>query len=365
MSANANVPTKSGAVPPALLELSRGDYTEARHRGSLAAVAADEHLIAVLGDPELPVILRSAAKPFQLMTVLASGAAERFGLVDEELAVAAASHSAEPEHLRAVRSLLGKIGLEESDLRCGVHQPFAPHVAERMARAGERPTPVHNNCSGKHAAMLAACLARGWSTEGYDRLEHPLQQENLGRIARLADLPPERVGVVIDGCGVPAFVLPLARAALAFARLADFRAAPQGEDELARRAMTAITARPSYGSAAVGRLEAVLMEVGGGRLLAKVGAEGVYGVGIAPGVVGKHGVGLVLKLEDGITFNRASDPIIVEALRQLGALSEQDLERLSEFGPREVTNCRGEAVGRMRVLFNLPVRRVSDQGQNL
>ena len=365
MSANADVPTKSGAVPPALLELSRGEYTEARHRGSLAAVAADGHLVAVLGDPEQPTILRSAAKPFQLMTVLASGAAERFGLGDEELAVAAASHSAEPEHLRAVRSLLAKIGLEESDLRCGVHPPCTPHTAERMARAGETPTPVHNNCSGKHAGMLAACLARGWPTEGYDRLEHPLQQENLGRIARLADLPPERVGIVIDGCGVPAFVLPLARAALAFAKLADPSVAPAGEGELARRAMAAITARPSYGSAAVGRLEAALMEVGGGRLLAKVGAEGVYGVGIAPGVVGKRGLGLALKLEDGITFNRASDPIVVEALRQLGALGKRDLERLSEFAIREVTNCRGEAVGRMRVLFNLPVRRASDKGQSL
>jgi L-asparaginase II len=341
----------------ALLSLTRGDFTDAVHYGSIAVVSSDGELVSSAGDPGMPAVLRSALKPIQLLAVVASGAVERFGLSGEELAVAAASHSAEPEHLEAVRSILGKIGKSEADLRCGVHPPFAPHVAAAMAIEGVQPGPLHNNCSGKHAAMLAACLARGWPTEGYERLEHPLQQENLHRLARFAGLAPGEVGTVIDGCGVPAFVLPLWRSALAFARLADPSAAPEEDRGAAAVAWEAITGNPVYGSGRVGRLEAPLMELGGGGLLAKVGAEGFYAVAMGPGVVGGEsnspGCGLTLKLEDGITFNRATDPIVVAALMQLGVLSEGDVDRLSEFRPQEVLNCRGEAVGKQQVLFNL------------
>ena len=344
------------AAADALLRITRGDFTDAIHRGSIAVVRSDGVLQAGAGDPDTPAVLRSGMKPIQLLAVIDSGAVERFGLSDEELAVAAASHSGEPEHLRAVRSLLGKIGMSESDLRCGIHPPFAQHVATAMALEGEEPGPINNNCSGKHASMLAACLARGWPTESYDRLEHPLQQDILCRLARLASVAPEEIGIVIDGCGVPAYVLPLSRSALAFARLVDPITAPEEDRDLARVAVRAITGCPSYGSGKVGRLEARLMEVGKGRLVAKVGAEGFYAVGIAPGVIGERGFGMALKLEDGITFNRATDPIVIAALEQIGALDRGQLESLSDFRPREVKNCRGETVGRFEILFRLEKR---------
>lgn len=338
---------------PPLLILSRDSYIEAVHRGCIAVVASDGRQVCGVGHVQLPTILRSAAKPFQLMAVLSSGAPELFELSGEELAVAAASHNAEEEHLAAVRSILSKTGMTQKQLRCGIHPAFAPHVSEKIARAGKKPEQIHNNCSGKHAAMLAACLARGWPTETYDRLEHPLQQENLERIARFSGVRPQDVGIVVDGCGVPAFVLPLSKMALAFARLADPANAPEPDRELARRTKKIITGHPTYGSGKLGRLEAQLMAAGKGNLVAKVGAEGVYGVGIAPGVLGERGFGVALTLSEGITFNRATDPILVATLRQLGVINDNDLELLADFAPRDVFNCRGEKVGRMSVQFEL------------
>ena len=336
-----------------LLKITRGAYVDAVHSGHLVVVRSDGQVAACAGYRDYPAVLRSGMKPLQLLGVIASGAVERFGFEDRELAVAASSHSGEAEHVDAVRSMLNKIGMGESDLRCGVHPPFMPHVAADMARAGVQPSPIHNNCSGKHTSMLAACLARGWPTEDYIRLEHPLQQDNLHRLARFASVDIDEVGIVIDGCGIPAYVLPLSRSALAFARLAEDAEAPSEDRDLIPTAWRAITANPEYGSGRTGRLEAVLMRLGGGKLIAKVGAEGFYAVGIAPGVIGESGYGLALKLEEGITFNRATDPIVVAALRQIGALPEDAHGELEPFSPRAITNCRNEVAGGMEVLFEL------------
>ncbi|HUX08676.1 MAG TPA: asparaginase [Acidobacteriota bacterium] len=344
-----------GSRSAPLLCVTRGDYVDAVHHGHIAIVRSDGFICASAGEHAYAAVLRSGMKPIQVLSVIASGAVEKFGLTDEELAVAAASHSGEEEHLAAVRSILNKIGKSEADLRCGVHAPFMPHVAARMAGAGEEPCQLNNNCSGKHAAMLAACLAKGWPVQGYDRLEHPLQQDILLRLARFAGVEAKEIGIVVDGCGIPAFVLPLWRSALVFARLADPGAAPEEDRKLVGIAVKAITANPTYGSGKVGRLEALLMQIGEGKLIAKVGAEGFYAVGVTPGVIGRTGFGLALKLEEGITFNRATDPIVVAALEQIGVLSEAQAGRLADFKAREVLNCRGESVGGMKALFRLAI----------
>ncbi len=352
---------KVGVVPGGrdsapLLLVTRGAFIDAVHYGYIAIVRSDGFICASAGEPAYAAVLRSGMKPIQVLSVIASGAVEQFGLTDEELAVAAASHSGEEEHVAAVRSILNKIGKKETDLQCGVHAPFMPHVAARMAAAGEEPGPIHNNCSGKHAAMLAACLANGWPVQGYNRLEHPLQQDILHRLARFADVETNKIGIVVDGCGIPAFVLPLWRSALVFARLVDPGAAPAEDRDLAKSAVAAITGHPSYGSGKRGRLEAQLMEIGAGKLIAKVGAEGFYVVGIAPGTLGEAGYGLALKLEGGITFNRAVDPIVVAALEQIGALNEDQVKHLLDFKPREILNCLGESVGGMEALFRLEMK---------
>ena len=138
-----------------MLKITRGAYVDAVHSGHLVLVRSDGQVAACAGYRDYPAVLRSGMKPLQLLGVIASGAVERFGFEDRELAVAASSHSGEAEHVDAVRSMLNKIGMGESDLRCGVHPPFMPHVAADMARAGVQPSPIHNNCSGKHTSMLA------------------------------------------------------------------------------------------------------------------------------------------------------------------------------------------------------------------
>jgi L-asparaginase II len=354
------------ALPPNQIQLSaslesadgiplvawfRGDYLEAVHRGSFAVVNARGQTLRAHGDPLTPTLLRSCAKPFQLMTVLASGAAERFGFSDAELAVAAASHSGEEEHRAAVASMLSKTGLEEGDLRCGAHPPFAPHVAAAMARAGRTPSPLDNNCSGKHAAMLAACLVRGWRRDAYESPDHPLQIANRACTARFADCEPSLLGVAIDGCTVPTFGMPLSTAALSFARVADPAHAPAGDAEHAQRVFQVMNGHPTMGSGSVGRLEAALMALFPGQVIAKVGAEGLFIVGVAPGVLDTCGVGIAVKLGDGITFNRACDGIVVELLHRIGLLDERQLTALAPYHPTRVQNCRGETVGDVRYLL--------------
>lgn len=340
-------------APEKLLEIRRGKYEEALHRGHLVVVSSDGRSLKSLGDGGKTLIMRSTAKPFQLMTVVASGAAERFGLGDAELAVAASSHSAEPEHISLVRSILDKISMSVEDLRCGVHPPFQQHVVESMAKAGISPSAIHNNCSGKHAAMLAACLASGWPTERYEEADHPLQMENLQRIAMFAGLEVSGIGCVVDGCSVPTYALPMWNVALAYARVAGSEWAPQTEQSVAERVFGIMSSHPTIGSGAVDRLDAALMRAGEGLLIAKVGAEGVYAVGIAPGVVCEQGAGMVLKLEEGINFNRATGPIVITALAQLGVLDNKAVKELADFAGGEMKNCGGKVVGEMRILFDI------------
>lgn len=336
-----------------LIVFHRGANIEGVHQGAVVAVTADGRMIASVGVPSLLALLRSCAKPFQLMTVIASGAVERFGLSDDELAVAAASHSAEPAHLKAVKSILKKTGLSEDSLRCGVHVPFMPHVTKMLAEQGIEPGRIHNNCSGKHAAMLAACLAQGWSIDDYEASSHPLQKENLARTAAFADMPADAVGVAVDGCTVPTFSLPLQAAAMAYARIADTKYAPENDKESAQRVFRIMNENPALGSGENGRLEAELMALKPGTIIAKVGAEAFFAVAVAPGVLDERGVGIVVKLAEGITFNRACDPVVVAALHQLGVLNESDLSQLSSFYPKAITDCRGGAVGNIEILFKL------------
>lgn len=348
---NDSMPNQ-GCVP--LIAMDRGGFLEGVHRGSLAVVDSRGGVLASVGNISIPVLLRSGAKPFQLTTVLETGAAEQFGLSTAELAVAAASHSAEPKHIETVRSMLEKIGVDESALRCGVHPFFMSHVACEMARANQSSQPIHNNCSGKHAAMMAACKAKGWTLDDYENRFHPLQQRNLQVLADFSGLENSSVGMAVDGCTVPTFGIPLQAAALAYARLADPGDLPQPLPHLARTVFKAMSQYPDMGSGRIGRLEAVIMRHFAGKVVAKVGAEGFFALGIAPGLLSRVGVGLALKLEDGITFNRASDPVVVHAMQQIGLLRNADSTSFQSYQPEAVLNCRHQVVGTMTPLFGLP-----------
>ncbi len=296
--------------------------------------------MARLGDPGLATFLRSAAKPFQALPLLLAGGAERFALDDADLALICASHSGRPEHVARAAGLLARGGFGEADLQCGAHAPYDDEAAAALRAAGRPPSVLHNNCSGKHAGMLLTCRLRGFPTADYLAPEHPLQREILGWVARLAGVEPGAVGTGIDGCSAISFHLPLAAAARAFAALADPAAAglpPEVPAALGRIAR-AMTGAPEM-VAGRGRFTTRLMEVTGGRVLGKEGAEGFY----AAAVRGPVALGLALKIGDG--GERCRDGVVLDLLRQIGSLSGEEFAALAPFYRPPVTNVRGLAVG--------------------
>ncbi|MGH7507085.1 MAG: asparaginase, partial [Longimicrobiales bacterium] len=329
-------------VSAAAVEVWRGGLIESRHRVSVAVVDAHGRMRAQCGDPDLVVYARSAVKPFQAMPLVTDGAADQFGLTPPELALCCASHGGEPRHVDLARALLRKIGIDEEALACGPHPPMHEGSARALRESGRQPTRVHNNCSGKHAGMLALARTQGWPTAGYQRADHPLQQRMLREIAEWMRVPAEDIPTAIDGCGVLTFALPLARLAGGFARLAT--AARKGEEAPAR-IVAAMVGWPEH-VAGSDRLCTELMRATDGRIFVKVGAEGVYCAGI-PGAE----LGAALKVEDGAT--RASGPALLSVLRNLGLLSDEDMAALARWAEPDITNTRGERVGAIRANVRL------------
>ncbi|MCG2768933.1 MAG: asparaginase [Anaerolineae bacterium] len=334
-----------------LVEATRGELVESRHRGIIALVDAEGKLKSSVGDVEQYVFMRSSAKPLQLIPLIESGAADHFRFTDRELAVMMASHSGEPFHVEAVGSILAKIGLHEGALRCGIHWPMNKEAARKLRRSGQEPTAIHNNCSGKHAGMLALAVHGEHTLDNYTSPDHPVQIQIRAAIADFAGLTPEQIKIGKDGCGVPVFGLPLWRAAYAYARLVDPAAWPAGRREDCRRVVEAMQRHPEM-VAGSGRFNTDLMHVGGSRLVAKGGAEGYYAVGVLPTDL-HPGLGLALKIEDGDLQGRASGPVVLSCLQQIRVLQEDDMSRLGSHWSRSIYNHRGEVVGELQTTFVL------------
>jgi L-asparaginase II len=280
-------------------------------------------LVAHAGDPDLVTFWRSAAKPFQALPIVEDGAADRFKLTREDLALICASHSSQPAQVARVRELLQKIGCTERDLLCGPHRPLSESVAKDYETRGVRLTAVYSNCSGKHAGMLALAKHHGWPTEFYTRLEHPVQQRCLAEVSRWTDVAKGQIGVAVDGCGVACFALPLKNMALAYARLEG-------------RVLEAMTLHPEL-IAGEGRPCTDMMRAHPGRVVTKVGAEGVYSA-----LLVRERLGVALKVEDGHSL--AAALAMAAVLGELG-LRPQPQSLIS----RSTQNSRGETVGEMRV----------------
>ena len=314
--------------------VTRGNVVESYHRVHAAVVADSDKLLGEAGDPRLLTYWRSAAKPFQVMPFLASGGFDALGWGDEQLAIACGSHGGEPEHVAIIEKMLADIGLEEGDLACGPQEPLTSRGAKILRESGIRTKRTHNNCSGKHTAMLAYARHSDWPIEGYERIEHSVQQSILNHVALWADIRPSQLHLAVDGCGAVVFGLPLDRMARAYARLGC--AARRGE-EIPSRIVNAMVRNP-FLVGGTDRFDSVLMEETGGRIVAKVGAEGVHSA-----VVPDHGLGVALKVEDG--NSRAQYPALLRLLQELDELPETLPSRLGEFLRRPVRNSRGEAVG--------------------
>jgi L-asparaginase II len=325
---------------PVLVRIRRGGRTESQHRGAFAAVR-EGRVVAARGDVEVPVFVRSAAKPFQVLPLLETGAADRFGVTARELVLAAASHDGRDEHERVARDLLARGGFEEADLRCGSHPSLDPEVAASLAEAGVCPTPLRNNCSGKHAAFLLLGRHLGEPKERYLDPEGAAQRAVREAVASACGLPSEEIACATDGCSAPTFALPLVGLALGFERFAT----PDGFDppraRAASRVMEAVRAHPEM-VAGERRLDTRLLRATGGRIFAKVGAEGIH----AAGVVGGR-VGIALKIDDG--GSRARAPLLLALLRALDLLSPVELESLGPPADRVLRNHAGLPVGEVEV----------------
>jgi L-asparaginase II len=339
--------------PAPLVEVRRGPVVESRHRGHVAAVDGEGRLVASLGEPDTVTYLRSSAKPFQAVPLVTSGAADRFGLNEAELAVACASHSGEDLHAGVVAGMLEKIGLGEDFLKCGVHDPFDRATSERLRRQGESPGVLRNNCSGKHTGMLALALHLGAPPEVYDDPEAPVQQAILRAVSQFSGLRAEEITLGTDGCGAPVFGLPVRTMALMYARLvappADFDDATRGA---CTRLVAAMTRRPELVGGTVERFDTEVMRALRGLVVSKIGAEGVYTAGVLPCERWPKGLGLAFKIEDG-EDRRARATIAIESLRQLGVLDEDAQKSLSPYASFPVLSHRGEIVGKIQASFRL------------
>lgn len=338
-----------------LVELTRGEIVESIHFGALAVADQNGRLLAWYGDPEMVTFLRSTAKPFQALPFIESGGVQAYQLEPAEVALICASHSGTDAHVAAVEALQAKVGIAETDLLCGTHPPSHEPTLEAMRQRGEVPSPNRNNCSGKHTGMLASARMHGWPKASYLEHSHPLQQGILEVFAEMCDLSSGQIQVGIDGCSAPNFAVPLRNAALAFARLCDPQQLPDPRTEACRTISSAMMAHP-FMVAGPGRFDTCLMEVGAGKIVAKGGAEGYQGIGLLPGTLGagSPALGIAIKVSDGDLKGRARPLACLEVLRQLGALSPQQLQVLVEFGPQlPVLNRREIKVGEARPAFQL------------
>jgi L-asparaginase II len=312
------------------VELRRGDQTETVHRVHVAVVDAGGVVVARAGDPGITTFWRSAAKPFQALPLVVDGAADRFDLTEIELALTCASHSSEPGQVELVRAFLDKIGCREDDLRCGPHTPLAEHVARDYQARGVRLTPVYSNCSGKHTGMLALARHHGWPTADYHRLAHPVQQRCLEEVSRWTTLSPDQIGTAVDGCGVVCYALPLRNMAWAYASLGTG----------ASRIVSAMLRHPEL-IAGERRPCTEMMTAFPGRVITKVGAEGVYCA-----LLVQEGLGVALKVEDG--HGPAAALAMARTLEELSLRPQPE-----SLGARPIHNTRGEQVGELRVLGSL------------
>ena len=339
-------------LAPVTVTITRGGLPESVHTVHVAVADAAGRLLAAAGDPALRAFLRSSAKPLQALPLVASGAADALGLDEAELAVACGSHEGAAVHQETVRGLLAKAGLGEDALRCGPHTPGNAAAAAALARAGAAPTPLHNNCSGKHAGMLATCAHLGWSHEYLDP-GHPLQ----GWIAEIVGQAcGETPALGIDGCGVPTFAVSLTGMATAFARLGSGRGLDADLAAAAGRLGAAMAARPVLVSGA-GEVNTALLACQGARWLTKGGAEGVWCLGLR----GEGpGVGVALKVADG--SHRASTAVLLQVLAALGVEGADD-PRLAAFVQPVVRNTLGQVVGDVRVALPPGLGRLRAAGQ--
>lgn len=325
---------------PILVETTRGEMVESHHAGAAAVVDATGRVVRSWGDIDRPVFARSAIKPLQALPLVETGAADQFGLGDAEIALACASHRGEPIHVETVRRWLASVDLGPQDLECGSHAPGNAAAAEALIRAGEAPSAVHNNCSGKHSGFLTTARHRGEPTRGYIAPDHPVQQRVRAVLEEMSGLDLSRAPRGTDGCGIPVIGISLSGMARAMARLADPKGLAEERAAAGKRILDAMAAAPLMVSG-TGGFATVVMTLAGASVRLKPGAEGVY-CAVLPSL----GYGIALKIDDGAA--RASEVAMGAILEGLGAFTSAQREALALRLRPVIKNVAGREVGAIR-----------------
>lgn len=328
-----------------LVEVIRNGLTESIHFGSVAVVNREGQLIGYFGDPDQICYFRSSGKPLILLSHLRKKINERFGLTLQELAIMASSHSGGTKHVQTLMGIAEKLNVKESDITCGIREPYGLNEKFELYGTGQKPSQWHNNCSGKHLGNIAACKAMGWSIENYSDFNHPLQQDILETISEFCSCPKEKVHIGVDGCGVPVFGVPLKNMALAYARIFDTGFLNGKYKDEQKLLYDAVKMHPDM-IAGDGRLDTELNRATSGEHFGKMGADGIFCVHIH-----SKGLGISVKVQDGGV--RAVDPVVIETLKQLGTITDEVLEKLRKFHYPLVQTWGGKTVGFINPVFTL------------
>jgi L-asparaginase II len=332
---------RARADTPVLVRQLRNGIEESVHRGDIVEADVNGRLIRQLGDPERVVTLRSTVKPFGVVALIEAGGIEAFDLEPAELAIMASSHSGEDFHVRTIQGAFRRAGVSQALLACGSEgMPLDPLTAARLARDGEKASPIRHMCSGQHAVSLLLSRLKGWDLETYWQPQHPSQAAYRSAVARAYGTTPERLLTAIDGCGVETYAFPLRQVAQAYAFLADPDAVGakdprRGLVPALTRIRDAMLANPEMVGGRHDRLDTSLMKALEGQVISKAGMEALRGVAILPGTrVGSNGTaasGMAVKIEDGDGYDRGTWAASVEALRQAGVLDAQALRVLARY----------------------------------
>lgn len=327
----------------ALVKETRGGVVECVHAGHICGLS-DKGLMYSAGDPGIPVFLRSAGKPVQALPVLMSGAAERFGLTRREMAVMIGSHRAEPEHVEALESLMGKLGVTEEALVCKPAYPLGPAAFEEVLRNGGGKRSIYHNCSGKHLGLIACCLMKGYPVQGYWEPDHPVQREIAQLLETLSGADAGEVKLGIDGCGLPVAALPLSGAARIYLRLA---CPDLIEDRKLRAACAEAAALMAEHPLMIAGTDRICTELlADANIVAKGGAKGIYCFALK-----RERLAFAIKVTDG---SEDEWPLIVAAiLEQIGYADREAAQRMRRIAPAVILNDNGVAAGRNETAFRL------------
>ncbi len=338
-----------------ILEATRGEAIESVHYGAFAIVDFTGKTLAALGDPHTTTFLRSSAKPFQAIPFIEHEGPLKLGFSQREVAIMCASHTGTDDHFDVLKSMQTAASVDQDDLLCGVHAAIDVPTREKMEATGAEPTPNRHNCSGKHTGMLAFAQMMNWPLADYINPQHPMQTEILQTFSEMCAVEIEDIALGMDGCSAPVFGIPLWNAAYGYARICDPRELTSNRATACRSITQAMTSHPDMVSGP-GKFDTRLMAATNGRIISKGGADGYQQIGILPDGLhpGSPGIGIAIKISDGDARGRVRPAVVLEILRQLDAISVDELASLTEFGPNfPVKNWRQIVVGEAYPIFSI------------